>query len=495
MPILGNQLFAPAHLPPPDEVGTIFMAEDRHLCTYVRHHQQKIVLFLAAMRHYAQALREAGYEVVYRRLDDEDGDESYVERLGACLDACGVDRVIHFEVEDRPFEQQLEEFFGTREVEVQTLASPMFLCSRERFAQYLEGVKRPFMAEFYRQERRRLGILLDEDGEPVGGQWSFDTDNRRRLPKDQDLPEVRARRPDEITAEVIDLVAREFSGHPGDAARFWLPVTRRQALAWLNTFVDERLALFGPFQDALTTRSPTVFHGVLAPLLNLGLITPADVVERVEQAHADNPDLPLQSVEGFVRQIIGWREFVRGIYRHYGEQQAASNHWNHSRRLTDDWYAGTTGIPPLDDSIRDVVRLGWVHHIPRLMVFGNLMTLCEIEPRQVHDWFMEMFVDSSDWVMGPNVYGMGIFSDGGVFATKPYICGSNYLLKMSDYRKGDWCDVVDGLYWRFIARHREQFLRNPRLSMMARTLDRMKEARREHLFAAAEAFLEEKTLA
>jgi deoxyribodipyrimidine photolyase-related protein len=203
--------------------------------------------------------------------------------------------------------------------------------------------------------------------------------------------------------------------------------------------------------------------------------------------------IPLQSLEGFVRQVIGWREFVRGIYRTYSDEQDRTNFWSHKRGLTKAWYDGTTGIPPLDDTIQSVQTLGWAHHIPRLMVLGNLMTLCEIRPNEAHRWFMEMFVDSSEWVMGPNVYGMGLFSDGGIFATKPYICGSNYLLKMSDYGKGPWCDIVDGLYWRFIEKHRTFFTQNPRLALMPRALDRLRADRRSRIFQAANEFLNANT--
>ena len=226
--------------------------------------------------------------------------------------------------------------------------------------------------------------------------------------------------------------------------------------------------------------------------MNLGLLTPAEIIDRVMR-RADG--VPLQSLEGFVRQVIGWREFVRGIYRTFGDEQEQSNFWSHERELTSAWYDGTTGIPPLDDTIRSAQKLGWAHHIPRLMVLGNLMTLCEIRPRVAHDWFMEMFIDSSEWVMGPNVYGMGLFSDGGIFATKPYICGSNYLLKMSDYKKGPWCDIVDGLYWRFIEKHREFFATNPRLALMPRALDRLDRDRRSRIFDAAEEFLQAHTSA
>jgi deoxyribodipyrimidine photolyase-related protein len=489
--VLGNQLFAKAHLPAPDRV-VVFMAEDRELCTYVRHHQQKIVLFLSAMRHYAQMLRDAGYEVDYHALSD-DGDEAYEDKLNVLLQARGIASLIHFEVEDKPFEQRIDAFVEAHDLDRERLPSPMFLCSREQFDDYLAQARRPFMAEFYKRERKRLDILMEHD-EPVGGQWSFDTENRRKLPKKLALPDVRRQTPDDTTEQVIALVSEEFPVHPGRAEGFWFPVTRDDALGWLDDFLDQRLAAFGPYQDALTQRSQTVFHSVLTPALNLGLITPDEVVERTVAAWSER-DLPLQSVEGFLRQIIGWREFIRGIYRHFSEQQESTNHWQHERGLTTAWYEGTTGIAPLDDAIHAVLELGWVHHIPRLMIFGNLMTLCEIHPGAVHDWFMEMFVDSSEWVMGPNVYGMGIFSDGGVFATKPYICGSNYLLKMSDYGKGEWCDTVDGLYWRFVARHEQDFARNPRMAMMTRMLKRLDDERRERIFAAAEEFLDTHTTA
>ena len=233
-----------------------------------------------------------------------------------------------------------------------------------------------------------------------------------------------------------------------------------------------------------------MFHSLLSPYLNMGLLTPDEVVDQVVAA-AD--EMPIQSVEGFVRQVIGWREFVRGVYREFGDRQEKANFWSHERELTTAWYAGETGIPPLDDVILSVQELGWAHHIPRLMILGNLMTLCEIRPQSAHRWFMEMFVDSSEWVMGPNVYGMGLFSDGGIFATKPYICGSNYLLKMSDYKKGDWCETVDGLYWRFIDKHRDFFAGNPRLALMPRALDRLDEERRKRIFAAAQEFIDTHT--
>jgi deoxyribodipyrimidine photolyase-related protein len=486
--IFGNQLFAEKHLPPASE-GPVFMAEDVGLCTYVRHHQQKIVLFLAAMRAYRDELRNAGYEVHYVELDPSD-ERTYEQKLQSALDAVGADTISHFEIEDKPMEQRLIAFADDAGLTRDEIPSPMFCCSRETFRSFVEGKSRMLMHDFYVEQRHRLGLLVDDDGNPEGERWSFDAENRRKLPASVTPPEIPWPEKAPHVDDVIELVEREFADHPGTANEFCWPTTRQQAIAWLDDFVEVRLECFGPYEDAISQRSETVFHSLLSPVMNLGLLTPDDVLERLVPV-ADKR--PLASVEGFLRQVIGWREFVRGIYREFGEQQEESNFWSHERGLTDAWYEGRTGIPPLDDTIATARRLGWTHHIPRLMVVANLMTLSEIAPADAHRWFMEMYVDSSEWVMGPNVYGMGIFSDGGIFATKPYICGSNYLLKMSDYKKGPWCDVVDGLYWRFIDTHRDFFAGNPRLALMPRALDRLDNARRDRIFAAAEEFLQQHT--
>jgi deoxyribodipyrimidine photolyase-related protein len=488
--ILGNQLFSPEHLPAA-KTTPVFMAEDRQLCTYVRHHQQKIVLFLAAMRSYADELREAGYQVTYHRLDSSET-ESYERKLEAALRDHGATCIQHFEIEDKPMENRLVEFASRNGFDRDELPSPMFTCSRDTFSTFANSKSRLLMADFYKQQRRSLDVLVGADSQPLGGQWSFDADNRKKLPRNVQPPEVAWTTPGAHEKDVIELVRREFKDHPGDATEFRWPTTRVQAREWLDDFVANRLDDFGPYEDAICSRSATVFHSVLSPCLNLGLLTPREVIDA---ALVRVDDVPMQSLEGFVRQVIGWREFVRGVYRNYSEQQDTSNFWLHEREMSPSWHNGTTGIPPLDDVIHSAQRFGWTHHIPRLMVLGNLMTLCEIRPSSAHRWFMEMFIDSSEWVMGPNVYGMGLFSDGGIFATKPYICGSNYLLKMSDYKKGPWCEIVDGLYWRFIDKHREFFSGNPRLALMPRALDRLDSGRRTHIFAAAEAFLEQQTVA
>jgi deoxyribodipyrimidine photolyase-related protein len=486
--IPGDQLFEPAlRKKAANGVKSVFMAEDHGLCTRSRHHQQKLVLFLAAMRHHAAELEKAGFEVNYHELPSPPPGTPYFERLAIWCKGRRL-KVLHvFEVSDRFFESELEAFCRAEGVELRRHPTPGFLTPRREFADYLTTTKRPFMKTFYERQRRRLSILMEKDGTPQGGRFSFDDENREALPDDVEIPGIDTISHDPVTANVIALVEKRFPDHPGKAAEHWLPSTRAGARRWLQRFIRERLRNFGPYEDALSSRDPVLFHSVLTPFLNTGLLTPAEVIEEVLEA-GSRRRLPIASIEGFVRQVIGWREFIFGIDRHYGSRQWEANHWNHRRGITRHWYDATTGLPPLDDAIRKARDLAYCHHIERLMVLGTCMLTCEIHPHEAHRWFMEMFIDSAEWVMGPNVFGMGITSDGGIFATKPYLCGSNYWLKMGDYSKGDWCDVADGLYWGFIDRHMKEFVKNPRMATIARSLSRMKPDRREQIFRAAESF-------
>ena len=401
--VLGNQLFPPHHLEQYQD-ATIFMAEDLGLCTYVRHHQQKILLFLAAMRSYADELRDAGFRVIYKQLDEQP-DASYEHVLESAIGKVGADHLVHFEIEDRPFDRRIAEFAERKGLQRTELASPMFLAGRDEFRSFAAGRKRLLMADYYRQQRIDSGVLVDEDNKPAGGKWSFDSDNRKKLPRTVTPPPVTPAGQAPHVADVKALVQRHFAGHPGSAADFWWPTTRQQAADWLAEFVAQRLSEFGPYEDAISSRTDTVFHSLLSPMLNMGLLTPREVLESALD-YAAGHDVPLPSIEGFVRQVMGWREFIRGVYHEYGEEQEVANFWGHERELTESWYDGTTGVEPLDDAIRVSTRLGWAHHIQRLMIVANLMTLAEIRPSSAWQWFMEMYVDSSDWVMGPNVYGM-----------------------------------------------------------------------------------------
>lgn len=488
--ILGNQLFPLKHLKEL-QFDSVVMFEDLGLCEHFKYHKHKIIFFLSAMRHYRDELKNAGYKVHYISADDKSFSTTYEDKLAQFLKSQpSIKTLMHFEIEDKFFEKRIDQFVNEHKLEQEILMSPMFLSSKENFLDYLASVKKPFMKTFYERERKRLKILTDKNAKPVGGAWSFDEDNRKKLPKDLEIPEFKTSVPDSITEEVMFIVESLFPDHPGSSTNFWLPVTFKESEEWLTSFIKERLENFGTYQDAITDKSDFVFHSILSPMINVGLLTPEHVCSEILKAYeADKKSVPLNSVEGFIRQVIGWREFVRGIYQNFDEVQSSSNFWKHEGKLTGHWYEGSTGIPVLDNAIKKADTWGYNHHIERLMIVSNMMLLCELHPKEVFKWFMEMFVDSSDWVMGPNVYGMGQFSDGGIFATKPYICGSNYYLKMSHYPKGDWCEIVDGLYWRFINKHKRFYESNPRMSMMVTMLGKMPDEKKKRIFKKAEDFI------
>jgi deoxyribodipyrimidine photolyase-related protein len=491
--VLGNQLFDPKASPLKGrKFDHVFMREDVELCTHFTYHKMKLALFLMAMRSYADELREVGHRVEYQSL--KPSDVPYEKHFLKWLKANSITQVTIFEIEDKFFEQRIHAALKSAKVEVVLLRSPMFLTSRTQFQDYLSKAKKPFMRTFYEKQRLRLKIMVDDRGEPTGGKWSFDELNRKPLQRSTMPPSPLLKHTSLHEKAVVDLINKTFPDHPGTLEHVWFATDRKGARTWLKQFLEERFANFGPYEDAIAPHSDFVFHSVLTPYLNIGLLTPDVVIESALKT-AKQRKLNISSVEGFVRQIIGWREFIRGIYQNFSDQQEKLNFFKHKRKLTSAWYNGTTGVAPLDHVIKKADRYGYAHHIERLMVVGNLMLLLEIDPHEAHRWFMEMFIDSSDWVMGPNVYGMAIFSDGGIFATKPYICGSNYYRKMGGYKSDDWCDAVDGLYWSFIKKHSKYLSQNPRLSMMVRSLEKMDSAKQKRIFAAAKKLKSEITKA
>lgn len=288
----------------------------------------------------------------------------------------------------------------------------------------------------------------------------------------------------------MDLVSTKFNDHFGGLDEIIWPIGRAHALDWINNFFEEKLELFGPYEDAITTRSYSLYHSLLSPLMNLGVITPEDILKKTRELIASN-NFNLSSLEGFIRQVFGWREFIHGVYQSSSYQNVEQfNFWGHTNKLNKLWDEGQTGILPLDESVHELSQYAWTHHINRLMVLANIMNLTGIEPNESKKWFMEKFIDSADWVMDPNVYGMGLFADGGIFASKPYICGSNYILKMSDYPKGEWCEILDALYWRFILVHDDFFLSQPRMSMMARLAQKFSAQKKSKIISIAESFIE-----
>ena len=490
--ILGNQLF-PIEYIKKTKVSKVFMAEDFGLTTNHKHHKLKILMFLWSMRQYRDNLIKNGYTVFYHSIDEESFHDKYENKLLKVIKNHNIEKLKYFEIEDIDFEDKITNFVNQKNIDYQIFQSPMFLNSRREFFEFAKTQKKLIrMASFYQKMRIKMNILIDQSDKPLGGKWSYDEDNRKKIPKNTLLPKI----PDiKNHRDINDLKLKinlKFNDHPGSADNLWIPTNREASLSWLDNFFKEKFFNFGNYEDAIISENNFLFHSAISPILNMGLLTPDEVIEKALN-FANLNSIPINSLEGFIRQIIGWREFIRGIYHYKGEEEQASNFWKHNRKLTDDWYNGTTGITPLDDAIKDCLKYGYTHHIPRLMIICNIMNISKIDPNEIYKWFMEMFVDSSDWVMVPNVYGMGTFADGGIFATKPYSCGSNYILKMSNYKKDEWCDIVDGLYWMFMSDNISFFKSNPRLAILVKSLERMNEDRKDMIFKKALNFIENKT--
>ena len=465
------------------------MSEDMGLCTDVKHHKSKIALFFYAMRSYRDVLVNNGYNVHYMDINNKFS-SSYIAKLKEYIEVNKIQEIVFYEIEDKPFETEIYKLIKELNLSFTQLESPMFLDNRVSFNDFVKDKKFILQANYYKKNRKEFNYLLD-DTKPIGGKWSYDELNRLKVPKNYDIPTLPKIDPHQDKDEIFNFIDTNFSNHPGELNVF-TPYTNEQAKMWLVEFFKVRFNDFGPYEDAIVKNEHFLLHSILSSSLNLGLITPKYVIEEAIK-YADINNIPLNSLEGFVRQIIGWREFIRGIYQNFSEKMKHKNYWRHKRKMADSWYEGTTGIPPLDDAIQGAIKYGYTHHINRLMILSNVMNMCEIHPDEIYKWFMEMFIDSSEWVMVPNVYGMGTFADGGIFATKPYICGSSYMLRMSNFKKDAWCDAVDGLYWQFIENNREFFSSNPRLGLMIRSLDKINPERKEIIYNAANKFKEANT--
>ena len=487
--ILGNQLF-PIQLQNIEEDETVFMCEDSGLCTYEKHHKSKIALFFNAMRSFRDSLEAANIDCIYYDFNNK-FEDSYIKKLSSEIKDNNFSCIRFFEIEDKPFENEIMQMISDLDIKCDVLNTPMFLDSRESFKDFVGDKKFLLQANYYKKARKEMDILIENE-KPVGGKWSFDDENRKKLPKDYLIPKLPVIKERDDSDEISNFINTEFNDHPGNINNIF-PYTTEQALDWLDTFFEERFKDFGPYEDAIFMGEHFQLHSALSSSMNLGIITPQQIITKAKD-YAEANDIPLNSLEGFVRQIIGWREFIRGIYQNFSEKMINSNYWNHNRKLSEAWYTGDTGIEPLDDAIKGALEFGYTHHINRLMVLASIMNMSRIHPSEIYKWFMEMFVDSSEWVMVPNVFGMGTFADGGIFATKPYISGSSYILRMSNFKKGDWCEIVDGLYWKFIEDNKEFFAKNPRLSLMIRALEKLDQERKLRIFKAAEVFIEEKTL-
>jgi deoxyribodipyrimidine photolyase-related protein len=499
--ILGDQLL-PEHpgLKMADQADTVVLfIESKARAAHVKYHQQKLVLIYAAMRHYAAELRAKGWTVDYYELVPK-----FEDALKAHVAKHSPSRLRMMEPNDWAMTEALPKIAKLLGLPVETIPTTQFLVPRAEFKAWAAGRKSLLMEQHYRKQRQRLKILVDAQGEPEGGEWNFDAENRQTYPHfakaKPSVPTKPRVEPDTVTRQVIEMVRKEFPDHPGDARGCWLPVTREGALVWLKNFVRERLESFGPWEDVMVDGEPVLFHSVLSPLLNIGLLTPLECVQAAVAAY-EAKRAPLESVEGFVRQIIGWREFVNGVYWTRMPDYTGLNALGAERPLPSWIYTGKTDLACVRSSIEQALALGYNHHIQRLMVLGNFFLLGGYRPAEVYRWYLEMYVDAYDWVMAANVIGMILFADGGYMSTKPYAAGAGYISKMSNHCKG--CrykpDVKIGpdacpfnyLYWNFFAQHEARFAKNPRVGMMLKTWQKKSPAEQTQIRAEAATFLKQ----
>lgn len=464
----------------------IYIIEECLFFTQYKFHKQKLVFHRASMKFYESYLNENSYRTIYINSYDTLSD---VRKLIEKLSGESITKIKYFDVCDDWLEERITKYCGKFKINTEQINSPGFINSKTELEKYFKNRKKYFQKDFYILQRKKLKILVDDFDNPIGGKWSYDSDNRKKYPKNKIPPELLHPVLNNYYQEAINYIEKYFPDNYGFINEsFIYPVTFRESESWMNQFFETRFSEFGIYEDAILENEIVLNHSVLSPLLNTGLITPLHLVNSAIDYGIKNK-IPLNSLEGFIRQIIGWREFIRGVYIFTGRKQRTSNFFNNEKKIPVTFYSGTTGIKPIDDTIKKILNTGYCHHIERLMILGNFMLLCNFNPREVYKWFMEMFIDAYDWVMVPNVFGMSQYADGGVMATKPYISGSSYILKMSDYKKADWCIVWDSLFWNFMDKHRDYLSNNPRLSMLIKTFDKMPSEKKENLLKTAEKFL------
>lgn len=498
--ILGDQLTPQiAALRGLDPARTIVvMAEVMAEASYVRHHKKKIAFLFSAMRHFADELRATGWQVAYTRLDDADNTQSLFGEVQRAVLAHGASRLRVTEAGEWRLAEAMKDWHRQLEVPVEILADDRFFCTRERFAAWARGRKQLRMEYFYREMRESTGLLM-RDRAPEGGRWNFDSENRKRPPANIELPDVPRYAPDATTRDVLALVADRFGDHPGTLEPFWFGVTRDDARRAFAHFLEFALPRFGDFQDAMLTKSRFLLHAVISQYLNCGLLDAREVCAAAEAAYRAGR-APLNAVEGFVRQILGWREYVRGVYWLQMPGYAQSNALQAKRPLPHFYWTGRTEMACLNACITQTLEEAYAHHIQRLMVTGTFALLAGIDPHEVHEWYLAVYADAYEWVEMPNTIGMSQYADGGLLASKPYAASGNYINKMSDYCKGCTYDVgaktganacpFNYLYWDFMARNRPLLAHNPRLGTVYRTYDAMPAERQAAVRADAAAFLE-----
>ena len=481
--IFPNQLFYDVkHI---NEKHEIYLIEEFLFFKQYNFHKQKIAFHRATMKSYEDYLVSLNRTVNYidssNILSDIRNFETEIKRKK-------INTIRIIDPNDEWLLRRIKKV--SKKIKLIIDESKLFINTKNELSSFFREDKITFFqTTFYKQQRKKLNILIDEEEKPAGGKWTYDSENRKKYPKNKIPPKIKDYEKCLYWDEAKEYVSSNFSDNFGELSLVKkYPINRTESLEFFNQFLSERFNEFGVYEDAILKESSTLNHSILSPIMNVGILEPLEVVSKA-LSYSKNNDIPINSTEGFIRQIIGWREFIRGMYICKGNYSRTKNFWKFSRKIPKTFYDGTTGIEPIDNTIKTIIETGYCHHIERLMVLGNFMLLCEFDPDEVYLWFMEVFIDSYDWVMVPNVYGMTLFADGGTFATKPYIGGSNYIKKMSNYGNGQWCEIWDSLFWRFVLKHKDFFLKNPRTNMLTFSLNRMSQDKRDSYVKTAENFL------
>ena len=465
------------------ETDLVMICEVNEEATYVKHHKKKIAFIFSAMRHFGAELKNNGYTVEYSRIDDRDNTGNFFGEVKRCLKKYNFDKIVVTEASEYRCLKEIKSWSKQLNCEVEILEDDRFLSSKNNFIDWAQGRKELRLENFYREMRRKHSILMN-DKQPIGEKWNFDNDNRKPLASGIAIPQTYKEKPDQITQEVIKLTAKLFDNHFGNLNDFHYAVTRDQALKALGQFIKERLSSFGDYQDAMLMDEPWLYHSHIGLYLNCGLLLPLECIQAAQKAYHDEI-APLNCVEGFIRQILGWREFVRGIYWLKMPEYETLNFFNAKRKLPSFFWTGNTKMNCLKQSISETKENAYAHHIQRLMVIGNFSLLSGLNPTEVNEWFLIVYADAYQWVELPNVTGMALFADGGILGSKPYASGGNYINKMSNYCKsceykvsqknGETACPYNYLYWNFMIENKQKLSKNARLSIMYGTLNRMSE--------------------
>jgi len=481
--IFPNQLFEESNLFLNNK--KTYLIEEHLFFKQFNFHKQKLVFHRSSMKNYENYLLSKGIEIAYIETKNQESD------IRIFLDKINVSEINIYHPEDNWLEKRIKKSCKKNNIKINIEENPLFLTAHDDLLPFFNPEKKKlFQTSFYKSQRKKMKILIDNDQNPVGGKWTYDDMNRHKFPKNKKTPTLDySKLQSENYRDSVNYVQKNFTENFGIINDIQLyPTDFKSSRLWFNDFLKTRFDEFGIYEDAVLIGESIINHSVLSPLINSGLLNPKYVVKNSLEFYKKNK-IPINSTEGFIRQIIGWREFIRGVYVSKGSEERTKNYWNFNRKIPKSFYDGNTGIDPIDDTIKKVEKSAYGNHIERLMILGNFMVLCEFDPNEVYKWFMEVFIDSYDWVMVPNVYGMSQFADGGLMSTKPYISSSNYIIKMSDYKKGEWSDIWDGLFWSFMDKQRDFFKKNPRMRMLISSFDKMDSLKKEKLLMDAHNFL------